>query len=160
MPSNEQANKAVLQIENFWFSYWVKSTILSLRNRPSLPLSLNMHGVNQNAFIVSFQKIYDKLELPCLVEEWHDKDFTLYTANRIWKLYHGFKPMKHISEQKSVHNQEYILMYIHIYKRIMILAITINVLLLIYTYIFSKWYSIQLNERDCRKFCRHYHRHI
>ena len=69
MPSNEQANKAVLQIENFWFSYWVKSTILSLRNRPSLPLSLNMHGVNQNAFIVSFQKIYDKLELPCLVEE-------------------------------------------------------------------------------------------
>ena len=54
-----QTNKQIRQFSKlifFWFSYWVKSTILSLRNRPSLPLSLNMHGVNQNAFIVSFQK--------------------------------------------------------------------------------------------------------
>ena len=107
-----QTNKQIRQFSKlifFWFSYWVKSTILSLRNRPSLPLSLNMHRVNQNAFIVSFPKQkYDKLELPCLVEEWHDKDFTLYTATKIQKLDHGLKSMKHISEQTSVHNQEYI----------------------------------------------------
>ena len=56
-------------------------------------------------------KKYDKLELPCLVEEWHDKDFTLYTATKIQKLDHGSKSMKHISEQTSVHNQEYIYIY-------------------------------------------------